>query len=229
MSKRTSHHSFQERLEAVHRVMSNKSSPNEVSHELKISITTLKNWIRAYRHNGPNGLHESHTWRRYSHTLKIAAVTDYLSGHYSLEECCNKYNISSESVLSKWIHQYTNGKTLKPSQGGSTRMRVSSRKTTFEERLAIVHFVLKHEKNYLAAVQKYQVSYAQVYNWVRKYEHEGENGLIDYRGKHRPHSKPLTETERLNREIKQLKQQNEELAAENFLLKKLGALKNFKP
>ena len=229
MSKRTSHHSFEERLKAVHYVMSNKYSLNEVSHQFKVDPHSLRDWIRAYWHDGPSGLKESHTWRRYSQTLKLAAINDYLSGYYSLEECCNKYNISHDSVLRRWIHQYANGKTLKTSHGGSTRMRAKSRKTTFEERLEIVQFVLKHEKDYLAAVQKYQVSYAQVYNWVRKYEQEGTHGLIDYRGQRRPNAKPLTETERLNREIKQLKQQNEELAAENFLLKKLGALKNFKP
>ena len=57
------------------------------------------------------------------------------------------------------------------------------RKTTFEERIEIVNFTLAHEKDYQGAVEKYGVSYQQIYSWVRKFEKDGSNGLLDRRGK----------------------------------------------
>lgn len=52
-----------------------------------------------------------------------------------------------------------------------------------EERVEIVNFPLAHEKDYQGAVEKYGVSYQQVYSWVRKFEKEGSHGLLDRRGK----------------------------------------------
>lgn len=57
------------------------------------------------------------------------------------------------------------------------------RKTTLEERLKIVQFTLDNQKDYQSAAEKYQVSYQQVYGWVRKYELDGKDGLLDRRGR----------------------------------------------
>ncbi|WP_370718276.1 transposase, partial [Limosilactobacillus equigenerosi] len=70
------------------------------------------------------GLKESHSWKKYSEDIKRKAVLDYLNNHLSLLECCRKYDISSDSVLRRWIKQYTDGKTLKTT-GGSTKMKAS--------------------------------------------------------------------------------------------------------
>ena len=53
------------------------------------------------------------------------------------------------------------------------------RKTTFEERIEIVNFTLAYEKDYQGAVEKYGVSYQRIYSWVRKFEKDGSNGLLD--------------------------------------------------
>ena len=58
----------------------------------------------------------------------------------------------------------------------------TERKTTLEERLEIVSLALTHEKDYQKAADQYRVSYQQVYSWVRKYELEGKEGLVDRRG-----------------------------------------------
>ncbi|WP_095761903.1 helix-turn-helix domain-containing protein [Ligilactobacillus salivarius] len=88
--------------------------------------------------------------------LKLAAVNDYLSRKFSLSECCDKYNISSNSVLRKWISKYNSGKELKATNGGSTRMK-AGRKTTFEERLEIALYAIEYGKNYSATAKKYNV------------------------------------------------------------------------
>ncbi len=58
---------------------------------------------------GIDGLKESQTWKRYSPTLKLNTVLDYLENNYSLRGCCDKYNISDTSILRKWIRLYTKG------------------------------------------------------------------------------------------------------------------------
>ncbi|WP_156402523.1 helix-turn-helix domain-containing protein, partial [Limosilactobacillus equigenerosi] len=80
--------------------------------------------------------------------------------------------------------------------------------------------------NYREAAEKYQVSYSQIYNWVRKYEQNGQEGLVDRRGRKIQETSldKLSNEEKLERRIKELEAHNQDLAAENFLLKKLTAL-----
>lgn len=147
-----------------------------------ISKETLSNWVRKYKKAGVEGLEESRRWTKYSKELKEQAVSDYLNGLGSLKDLTEKYGISCDYVLRSWIKRYTSGKELKATSKGVSRMK-QGRKTTFEERIEIVNFTLAHEKDYQGAVEKYGVSYQQVYSWVRKFEKEGSNGLLDRRGK----------------------------------------------
>ena len=57
------------------------------------------------------------------------------------------------------------------------------KKTTQQERAEIVAFCLEHGKDYLLTVERYGVSYQQIYAWVRKYEEKGIDGLADGRGR----------------------------------------------
>lgn len=95
-----------------------------------------------------------------------------------------------------------------------------SRKTTLEERTEIVQYCLEHNKEYKLAAEHFDVSYAQVYQWVQKYLKSGEDGLIDNRGKRKDESQ-LSELERLRRENERLKRQLELKEREEIILKKL--------
>lgn len=221
MSGRTKF-TWKQRLEAVEMCLSGDYSYTTVAKKFNTRDSTLINWIRSYKNNGVDGLKESHTWRRYTTELKLAAVNDYLSRKFSLLECCEKYNISSDYVLRSWISKYNSGKELKATNGGSTRMK-AGRKTTSEERLEITLYAIEHNKNYSAAAKKYNVSYQQVYNWVKKYLSKGESGLKDNRGKkieNRDKSE-LTDAEKTELELKQARERIRRLEAENFMLKKL--------
>ena len=99
---------------------------------------------------------------------------------------------------------------------------MSRRKTTIEERKEIVEWCIQHNKNYKETAMKFNCSYTQVYQWVKKYSENGEEGLKDNRG-HRKPEEVLTETEKLERELKKLQNRNEELERENILLKKLNS------
>ena len=97
------------------------------------------------------------------------------------------------------------------------------RATTYEERIEIVSCCIAHGNDYTAAIEKYGVSYQQIYSWVRKYRGKGAEGLLDKRGKWKPESE-MTETEKLRAENRLLKAQNRRLETENAVLKKLKKL-----
>ena len=100
----------------------------------------------------------------------------------------------------------------------------TARSTTYEERVNIVIDCLKQDKNYGATAKKYNVSYAQVYNWVKRYIELGEPGLEDRRGKRKDSQVGRSEKERLDIEMAQLKHENEMLKMEVALLKKVKEL-----
>ncbi|CAM3106810.1 Transposase [Streptococcus hyovaginalis] len=99
------------------------------------------------------------------------------------------------------------------------------RKTTFEERVEIVNFTIAHDKDYQAAIEKYGISYQQVYSWVRKFEKDGSQGLLDRRGKGLDSNPNLTPEEELQLKIKQLEERNRYLEMEVGLLKKLEEIR----
>jgi transposase len=107
----------------------------------------MKEWLYLFQTYGMDGLHHSNGWRRYSKEVKMAAVLDYLSGNYSQYEIVRKYEISSRSVLGKWIKNYNDHRELKETQKMSNSM-IKGRATTLEERLEIVMYCLQNGKNY---------------------------------------------------------------------------------
>lgn len=99
-------------------------------------------------------------------------------------------------------------------------MAESRRKTTLEERKEIVEYCLSHKKDYKSTAARYDVSYGQVYSWVKKYIADGEAGLGDRRGHHKTDDE-VDELERLRRENLRLKRQLEEQGMLVELLKKV--------
>jgi len=59
---------------------------------------------------------------------------------------------------------------------------------------------------------------------VQKYKKNGEDGLKDWRGRHKKDYKPQTEEERLKQEVTTLKRQLYLAQMENDVLKKLQEL-----
>lgn len=223
MSKR-SPKSVSEKLEIVLLHLEAGKSLSWLSRRYGVSKDTLSNWVRKYKEAGVEGLEESRHWTKYSKELKRQAVSDYLNGLGSLKDLTEKYGISCDYVLRSWIKRYTSGKELKATSRGMSRMK-QGRKTTFDERVEIVNFTLAHEKDYQGAVEKYGVSYQQVYSWVRKFEQDGSNGLLDRRGKGLESKPNLTSEEELRLKIKQQEERIKYLEMENGLLKKLEEIK----
>ena len=168
---------------------------------------------------------KSHKNKVYSAETKLLAVQDYLSGKGSMKVICNKYGILSDHQLRQWILCYNGHKDFKERSGARGEIYMTKgRKTTQEERAQIVAFCIEHGKDYGLTVETYQVSYQQIYSWVRKYEASGVDGLIDRRGKARPEEE-LTEAERLRQENRMLQAKLRDKEMEIALLKKLRELR----
>jgi len=158
-------------------------SIRELCERFLLDYQTFYRWKMKYEAGGREGLQEATSCKFYSKELKIAAVEDYIQRNYSQMEVLAKYEISSTSVLKRWVKKYTSHSELKDSGKGMSHSMTEGRKTTFEERIEIVDYCLKHQKNYQLAANTYGVSYQQVYQWTKKFEANSEEGLRDRRGR----------------------------------------------
>lgn len=158
----------------------------------------------------------------YSAELKYQAVEDYLSGKGSLRAISKKYGLGDTKLLRNWIKMY-NGHTELKSYAGGSRM-TKGRKTTYEERIALVKECIENGYNYGEIAEKYKVGYQQIYTWVKKYKENGESALKDHRGRHKKDYIPQTEEERLKLEVATLKRKLYLAQMENDVLKKLQEL-----
>ena len=163
--------------------------------------------------------------KKYSAELKIAAVKSYLAGEGGLRIISKRYGISDHSILRDWILWYNGHREFKERTSAKGEIYMTKgRKTTQEERAEIVAFCIEHNKDYGLTVETYNVSYQQIYAWVRKYEEGGVDNLRDNRGRSKP-VEEMTEVEKLKAEMKILEAKNRQLEIENAFIKKLQELK----
>ena len=167
----------------------------------------------------------SHKNKKYSAELKKQAVEAYLQGEDSLRGICKKFGILDDHSLRDWILWYNGYREFKERSSAKGEIYMTKgRKTTQEERAEIVAFCIEHNKDYGLTVETYNVSYQQIYAWVRKYEEGGVDKLKDNRGRTKP-VEEMTEVEKLKAEMKILEAKNRQLEIENAFIKKLQELK----
>lgn len=215
---------IEEKIKAVELHVREGMGYGGISDKYGVPITTLRHWIRKYQTFGAEGLMRRKGNQSYSAELKQCAVEEYLSGKGSLRDICVKYKIYSDLQLRNWIKGYNSHKELRASTGRRSDIYMTKgRNTTYEERVEIVSYCIEHGQDYTAAIEKYGVSYQQIYAWVRKYNEKGAEGLVDKRGKRKPESE-MTELEKLRAENRMLEARNKRLETENAVLKKLGEI-----
>lgn len=208
-------------MEGVKAYLRGELGLNGAAEKYGISEQSFLVWVRNYQILGQEGLQVKHRQKSYSAELQMAAVKDYLSGTGSQADICKKYKIYSKTQLQNWIKMYNGHRELRSSRGrGSDIYMTKGRKTTYEERVEIVSYCIENGNDYTAAIEKYGVSYQQIYSWVRKYQEKGAEGLEDKRGKRKPESE-MTEMEKLRAENRVLEARNKRLETENAVLKKL--------
>ena len=220
MSK--SKHSPEFRAKVSQEYLDGIGSVHFLADKYGIGYTTLRGWINEYRIHGLSAFcHPTDKNRTYSKEFKINCVEAVLNGEGSVDDIIAKYEISSRSVLRNWIKVYNANRELKdynPKQ--EVYMAEARRKTTIEERKEIVNYCIDHNRDFKNTAAKFDVSYSQVYSWVKKYDADGESGLTDRRGQHKADNE-VDELERLRRENLRLKRQLEEKDRVVELLKKV--------
>ena len=180
-----------------------------------------KSWIYIYKVHGPDGFLKRPGNNKYTSEFKMMVVEEYLKGNGSLTEISARYEIPSKEILRRWVLLYNANRELKdycPKR--EVYMAEARRKTTIEERKEIVDYCINHNRDYKGTASIYDVSYSQVYSWVKKYDAHGEEGLTDKRGYHKT-DEEVDELERLRRENARLKKQLQEKDMLAELLKKV--------
>lgn len=208
------------KVKVVQEYLAGLKTMSQITYELDINYSTIQEWVRKYKLFGIKGLLTERINTKYSDEIKARAINDFLNANGSLRDICIRYDISSHSILRKWIKQNTCD-TINSSysvKGAATMNK--GRKTTYEERMEIVSFCIANADDYKLAADKFNVSYQQVYSWIKKYRENGYSALVDRRGQHKTLDE-LDESERYSLELKLLKAENRKLMMENDFLKKL--------
>jgi transposase len=187
-----------------------------------INKTTLMKWQRRYKTYGYEGLERRTHLQSYSAELKLQAVKDYLEGGLSQYQIIDKYKIASTRQLFNWINKYNGHSSLKAYTGEAKAM-TKGRSTTWQERIEIVQYCLTNQHDYQKTAGQFQVSYQQVYQWVKKFEDVGQDALKDGRGRKKA-PEELTEVDQQKLKMKKMEYEIERLRAENAFLKKLEEL-----
>lgn len=182
---------------------------------------SVEDWANRLSAQGENAFFKGQGNATYTAAVKKQCVEAVLSGEGSVDEVTAKFNISSRTVLRRWIIKYNANRELKdycPER--EVYMAEARRKTTIEERKKIVGYCMAHGRNYKETARLYDVSYSQVHSWMKKYDEKGEEGLTDNRGRHKTDDE-VDELERLRRENARLKRQLNEKDMLAELLKKV--------
>lgn len=210
----------EEKAQAVIDYLDKNKSRTQICEELCISSRTIQDWAILYNKHGIAGFAVKTRNNSYSKEFKTKVVEEYIRGEGSSIDLGIKYNISS-GLLRSWVRMYNANRELRDySPKQEVYMAQARRKTTMEERKAIVDYCINHNRDYKNTAAKYDVSYSQVYSWVKKYDTDGEDGLTDKRGLHKTDGE-ADELERLRRDNLRLKRQLEEKDMVVELLKKV--------
>ena len=170
------------KLEYAQQCFEGKLSISEVAQFLNVNKSIVGYWVLLYEVQGPSVFMDTGRNQVHSPEFKLEAIQCYLGGEDSYRIVAAKFGLKTESLLKQWVKMYNNGEDSTRKMSGGSHMK-TARSTTHEERIEIAKHCLKHDKNYGATAKKYNVSYAQVYNWVKRYIELGEPGLEDRRGK----------------------------------------------
>ena len=212
------------KLEFVKEYEAGNGTYKSVAEKYGVGEKSAKDWVRKYREQGELGLSARHGNSAYSAEFKVKCVEAVLRGEGSVDDIVAKYNISDRMVLRGWLKRYNANKELKDyDPKREVYMASARRKTTREERKEITEYCIAHRKDYKGTAALYDVSYSQVYTWVKKYLAKGEEGLVDKRDHHKTDDE-VDELERLRRENLRLKRQLEE---QNMVVELLKKVKEF--
>ena len=222
MSRRT-RYTPEQKVKIVTACIDGENSIRGIARQYRVSGGRIHEWIALYKARGKAAFLPQRQNNVYDEGIKNKAVKEYLEGAGSLAEISAKYGLRSSCQLQKWIEVYNSGRGFRRKMSGGSRMK-EARPTTVEERIQIAKDCIANGGNYGETALKFNVSYQQVYQWVKKFKEKGDAGLEDRRGKRLKDQTPRTREEELEIEIAKLKHELYMTKMERDVLKKLDEI-----
>jgi len=201
-----SKYSLSDKLKIIEGFRESNLTKTAYATSVGISKNTFKRWLMLYERDGIDGLKDRNRYTQYSLKLKLQVVGEYLDGNTTMDELVLKYGLRTNSVVVDWVFKYTDGKSLNKVKPAKKRGPNMSRKTTFEDRIEVVEYIVKDHHSYNDAAERFLVSYQQARSWVKKAKKGGNEALQDGRG-HRRKKEDFTDLDEANLKIKQLESQ----------------------
>ena len=163
-------------MKVVKECLANNECSAHISRKYKISNGMLQQWLLRFKYNGEAAF--SSVRRSYSTDFKIQCVQEVLQGLGTVDQIAAKHNLSAGFILRTWIKKYNSNMELKDFNiHKEDRMAKAKRDTSLEERIEIVNYCIENGCNYKTTATKFNVSYNQVYNWVKKFKANPATGL----------------------------------------------------
>ena len=219
---RKTRYSKEQKVQACEDYLTGKKSAVQIAIELnmgKYGYCRILEWSKNYSVNGHTVFDNKRTNNKYSKEFKKMVVQEYLQGYGSSRDLALKYGIPDHNTVLNWINKYNSHRELmdyipKPEVYMANTLKVSKKK-----KIEIVKYCIDHNHDYKGTAEFFGGNYAQIYNWVKKYESKGEDGLEDRRGK-RKSEEHLTDLEKAQQRIAELERINRRQEMELELLKK---------
>jgi len=199
----------------------------KLTNKYSIVHSMIYTWVSQFNRFGESYFDNQLTNPKYSKEFKWKVVEYYLENG-SAEKTAIHFNIRAISTVTRWAILYNRNQELKDYNPKPEVYMAKTRKVSYEEKIIIVKEIIENNYDYKGMAEKYETSYAQVFNWVKKYKQSGEEGLKDRRGINKAFD-DLTDIEKLKRENEQLKREKYLLELEVVVAKKLQELERRGP
>ena len=154
-----SKYSYEERLEAVLRVVEEGMSVRKSAKILGTAYEHVRRWVMRYEQFGPEGLSVKHG--RYSGAFKVTVIEYMHENHLSLSQAAVKFGVPCDATVGKWeriyyeegpqgLYQDNRGRKSKMSSDKPRKKKLD--KKTEEDLIAEVQR-LRMENEYLKKLQ----------------------------------------------------------------------------
>ena len=220
---RKSKYSKEVKIKACEDYEKGEGSFKSIAKSIGTNKEVVRRWYLRYREHGTSVFKTSNRNQSYDKEFKLSVIKEYTTGKYSLPDLAAKYNISV-TVIRNWVNKWYNGIEIKDYDPKGDVYTMKSRKTTFEERLKIVKWVIENNMSYKDAADKYSVTYALVYKWTKQYIDKGPEALKyskrEPKAKSEVDESNLSEVEKLKSELEKEKALRKRREFELEVLKK---------